>query len=216
MTYSGIDYSLYLVTDRSLSKGRATEFIVRAAVEGGVTVVQLREKSCSTREFIREAMALRDFLRARHIPLIINDRLDVAMAVEADGVHFGQTDMPIGMARRIVGDSMIIGVSVESVDDAVEAQRAGADYIGASPVFATPTKTDTSSPLGYQGIRDIRRAVKTPVVGIGGLKAANCQAVIESGADGVAVVSAIVSADNPMCAARELSGRIREAKMKSC
>jgi len=199
-----IDYSLYLVTDRALSRGRSTMAIVSAAVAGGVRVVQLREKSAETREFFQEAMAVRGFLKKRKIPLIINDRIDVALAVEADGVHLGQKDMPIESARRILGDSMIIGISAESMADAVAAEKAGADYLGVSPIFSTPTKTDTAPALGLEGLRRIREVVSLPLVGIGGLNAGNAARVIEHGADGVAVVSAIVSADDPELAARAL------------
>lgn len=207
-----IDYSLYLVTDRGLAGGKRTLDIVKAGVNGGVTCVQLREKHASTREFIEEATAVRDFLRRVDIPLIINDRLDVAMAVEADGLHLGQTDMPPETARRIAGNSMIIGVSAESVRDAVEAEKAGADYISASPVFSTPTKTDTAPPLGLEGIKEIRRRVTLPLVAIGGLNPENIEAVIQSGADGVAVVSAIVCAKDPAEAARRLKERIEKAR----
>ena len=206
-----IDYSLYLVTDRSLSKGRATREIVQAAVAGGVTCVQLREKDCGTREFIDEALALRPLLRDHDIPLIINDRLDVALAVEADGVHLGQSDMPIGMARKIAGNSLLIGISAESTDDALRAEQEGADYIGISPVFATPTKTDTAAPLGLEGVNKIRELVDIPLVGIGGINRDNAASVIEAGADGVAVVSAIVSADDPRDAAKELKALVNLA-----
>lgn len=207
-----IDYSLYLVTDRGLSRGRPTPDIVRAAVRGGVTCVQLREKACSTREFIAEALAVRDFLKSRGIPLIINDRVDIALAVGADGVHLGQGDMPLSMARSILGKSKIIGISAESLRDAVEAESAGADYLGVSPIFATPTKTDTAAPLGLEGLRAIRREVKLPLVAIGGLNASNAAAVIAGGADGVAVVSTIVAAEDPERAARELARHIAQAR----
>ena len=118
-----IDYSLYLVTDRGLARGRSTLDIVRAAVKGGVTCVQLREKECSTREFIDQALSIKDILKTHNIPLIINDRLDVAQAVEADGVHLGQTDMPLATAKNILGDSMVIGISAESLPDAVAAEK---------------------------------------------------------------------------------------------
>ena len=199
-----IDYSLYLVTDRSLSKGRSTREIVEAAVAGGVTCVQLREKTCGTREFLNEALALRPLLRSRNIPLIINDRLDIALAAEAEGVHLGQSDMPIAMARKIGGDRLIIGISAESVDDALRAEQEGADYIGISPVFSTPTKTDTAPPLGLEGVRQIRALVNIPLVGIGGINMDNGEAVIKAGADGIAVVSAIVSAADPCKASKQL------------
>ncbi len=199
-----VDYSLYLVTDRTLSRQRSSEDIVAAAVRGGVTCVQLREKHCSTREFVREARSLQPLLRHHKIPLIINDRLDVALAIGADGVHLGQSDMHIGDARRLVGEKMIIGISAENLDDAIVAEQEGADYIGISPVFATDTKVDTAAPLGLEGIRRVRRAVNIPLVGIGGINLTNIREIIGAGADGVAVVSAIVSADCPKTAAAEL------------
>ena len=209
-----IDFSLYLVTDRSLSLGRTTFDIVRAAVGGGVTCVQLREKHCATREFMQEARRVRDLLDAleRPVPLIINDRIDVALAVGADGVHLGQTDMHISDARRLAGSSLLIGISAESVTDAVRAEAEGADYIGISPIFATATKKDTAAPLGLEGIQAIRAAISLPLVGIGGIKAENAAEIIRAGADGVAVVSAIVSASCPRSAAAALKQRIQSAK----
>ncbi len=174
------------------------------AVAGGVTCVQLREKHCSTREFIDQARALQPLLKDRRIPLIINDRLDVALAVGAEGVHLGQQDMAIADARKIAGRALVIGISVESVGDAIRAEQQGADYLGVSPVFATPTKTDTAPPLGLEGIRQIRRAVAIPIVGIGGVNLRSAASVLGAGADGIAVVSAIVSADDPKQAAVEL------------
>ena len=209
-----IDYSLYLVTDRSLSLGRATADIVREAVQGGVTCVQLREKLSSTRVFIDEARTLKKLLAevAADIPLIINDRLDVALAAGADGVHLGQNDMPIADARRLVGTSLLIGISAESVADAIRAEKEGADYIGISPVYVTSTKTDTGPPLGLEGVRTIRAAVSVPLIGIGGINYENASEVIRAGADGVAVVSAIVSAFSPRAAASFLKNRIQSAK----
>jgi len=212
MKLKNIDYSLYLVTDRGLARGRSTLDIVTAAVSGGVTCVQLREKDCSTLEFIEQALAIKNFLKAREVPLIINDRLDVALAVAADGVHLGQSDMPLEMARKIAGRSMLIGISAESVQDAVESEKGGADYLGVSPIYATPTKSDTAPPLGIKGLREIRKAVKLPLVGIGGLTRENSADVIRNGADGVAVVSAIVAADDPEAAAKALKHVIEEAR----
>ena len=208
------DYSLYLVTDRSLSLGRETVNIVRAAIAGGVTCVQLREKQCSAREFIAEARALKTLLAAASpkIPLIINDRLDVALAIGADGIHLGQTDMPLADARRLAGSSLIIGISVESLEDALRAEAEGADYLGISPVFATPTKNDIAAPLGLEGLRQIRAAVALPLVGIGGIHQENAGAVIRAGADGVAVVSAIVAAACPRSAATKLKLQIQSAR----
>lgn len=203
-----IDFSLYLVTDRTLSRGRTNCEVVRAAVAGGVTVVQLREKHCTTREFVDEAHLLVEMLRCTGVPLIINDRLDVALAAGADGLHLGQNDMRIADARRIAGRGMVIGVSAESIDDALRAEEEGADYIGISPVFATNTKKDTAEPLGLAGIRLIRERVRLPLVGIGGISIDNAAQVMAAGADGVAVVSAIVAALCPESAAAALKKRI--------
>ncbi|MFH1965878.1 MAG: thiamine phosphate synthase [Acidobacteriota bacterium] len=206
-----INYSLYLVTDRNLSLGRPIEDVVLAAVRGGVTCVQLREKECSAGEFLNLALRLKSELKGRGVPLIINDRLDVALAAGADGVHLGQSDIPLQMAKRISAGRLLIGISASSVEDAIRAEAGGADYVGISPVFSTPTKTDTADPQGLDGVRKIRQAVKIPIVGIGGLNASNAGQVIRSGADGVAVVSAIVSAPDPEKAARALLREIREA-----
>jgi thiamine-phosphate pyrophosphorylase len=202
------DCSLYLVTDRRLSLGRTTIEIVRAAVEGGVTCVQLREKHASTREFLDEARRVRELLAGTNVPLIINDRLDVALAVGADGVHLGQTDMHISDARRLVGERLVIGISAESVADAIRAEAEGADYIGVSPVFTTPTKMDTAPPLGLEGLRAIRRTVRLPLVAIGSIRHDNAAEVLRAGADGLAVVSAIVSAPCPRTAAAALRQQI--------
>jgi thiamine-phosphate pyrophosphorylase len=206
------DLSLYLVTDRNLSLGRATVDIVRAAIAGGVTCVQLREKECSTRQFVAEARAVRELLAGTGIPLVINDRIDVALAVGADGVHLGQSDMLVADARRLVGHSMLIGISAECVDDAVRAQAEGANYVSISPVFSTPTKTDTAPALGLEGVARIHAAVSLPLVGIGGVKPGNASGVIRAGCDGVAVISAIVSAPDPQKAAAELITIVRQAK----
>lgn len=203
---------LQLVTDRSLARGRTLVDLARSAVAGGVTCVQLREKECSTREFLQEALLLRDLLRALRIPLIINDRLDVALAVGADGVHLGQQDLPIADARRLVPPGWIIGVSAESVADAVQAEAQGADYVGISPVFGTPTKTDTAPPLGLEGVRQIRAAVSLPLVAIGGIHAGNAAQVVAAGADGLAVVSAIVAADCPQTAALGIRREIERGR----
>ena len=212
MKLQNIDYSLYLVTDRGLARGRSTLDIVKTAVQGGVTCVQLREKDCPTLEFIEQAFAIKNFLMTRGVPLIINDRVDVALAIEADGVHLGQTDMPLDIAKKIVGDSMIIGISAESLEDAIAAEKGGADYLGVSPIYATPTKTDTAPPLGLEGLRAIRKAVRLPLVGIGGLNRENSAAVIENGGNGVAVVSAIVAADDPAAAADDIKQVINGAR----
>ena len=193
--------------------GRPTVDIVESAVKGGVTCVQLRDKKAPDEELTREAKLLKPLLSRYSIPLIINDRIDVAMAVDADGIHLGQSDMPIREARKLLGGNMIIGVSAESVDDAVRAETEGADYIGVSPVFMTTTKKDIRPPLGLEGVTEIRKRVRIPLVGIGGINVENVGSVIRAGADGIAVVSAIVSAVSPEAASRELLEKIQSALM---
>jgi thiamine-phosphate pyrophosphorylase len=209
---SGIDFGLYLVTDRVLSGGRPLEQIVRESAAGGVTVVQLREKNAGAREFIEQAFALRQAASDLAIPLIINDRVDIALACRADGVHLGQGDMHCALARRIAGEDMIIGVSVSTADEALEAEAEGADYLGVGPLFATPTKADALPATGLGVLRTIRQAVRIPLVGIGGINHTNAGDVIRAGADGIAVVSAIIASPNPGAAARALRSAVDQAR----
>ncbi|MCP4230639.1 MAG: thiamine phosphate synthase [bacterium] len=203
------DPKLYLVTDPELTLGRTVFEIVEAAVEGGVTTVQLREKTASTRELIEKAEQLRDFLRDRGVPLIINDRADVALAVGADGLHVGSNDMPYHTAREILGPDAIIGVSVETLAEAKVMSGIGIDYFGVSPIFATGTKPDHAPPLGLDGLRKIRESVPEPLISIGGIDAENAAGVFAAGSDGIAVVSAITMAEDPAAAARELMRQIK-------
>ena len=199
-----VDWSLYLVTDRDLANGRDLRDIVAAAVAGGVTVVQVREKACATRAWLDLADDLHPALRSAGVPLIINDRLDVALAVGAEGVHLGQSDMPWATARRLLGPDALIGVSVETPEQAAALEGCDIDYLGVSPVFATPTKTDAGRPWGLEGLRALRAQSSHKLVAIGGISAANAAEVIEAGADGVAVVSAICAAPDPKAAASAL------------
>ena len=196
--------ALYLVTDRGLSLGRDLETVVLQAVEGGVTLVQLREKDIDTRDFIALAQRLKAALAGSGVPLLINDRVDVALAVDADGVHIGQSDMPYGMARRLLGPDKIIGLSVETMDEVLQANGLDVDYVAVSPVFATHTKTDTLTPFGYEGLERACRLTRHPICGIGGMNAGTAGRAIACGADGVAVVSAIVSAPDPRLASKNL------------
>ncbi len=202
---------LYLVTDRSLCGGRPLEEVVLQAVRGGAACVQLREKDISTRSFIEEAVRIKALLAPFRVPLIINDRVDVALAGGADGVHVGQDDMPYAMARRLMGPGAIIGLSVETWDDVEKARNLDVDYLGVSPVFETPTKTDTKGSWGLNGLTKIRARLRHPLVGIGGLNRDNAADAVLAGADGVAVVSAICAAPDPFRAAQELSGIIESA-----
>jgi len=199
------DLKLYLVTDRPLSLGRDIAWIVEEAVKGGVTMVQLREKDCSTRDFVELATRLKESLKPFNVPLIINDRIDVALASDADGIHIGQSDMPYPIARMILGKDKIIGLSVETMEQVEEANQLDVDYIGISPVFSTPTKTDTFQPFGLDGVAKVMAITKHPAVAIGGINTTNAKDIFNAGAQGIAVVSAICSANNPRAAAEELN-----------
>jgi len=212
MGKSQIDCTLYLVTDRGLSLGRSNLDIIRAAVAGGVTLVQLREKEATTRQFYEEGLKIREFLGEHNIPLIINDRLDIALALDADGIHMGQDDMPVAVARKILGDDKIIGASVFNVAEAREAEAAGADYLGLSPIFVTSTKPDLTVQVGIDGIAPIRQAVRIPLVGIGSMNAENAFEAVRAGLDGVAVVSAICSQRDAEAAARAIKAEVLRAK----
>lgn len=195
---------LYLVTDRSLSLGRSLVDIVRAAAQGGVTMVQLREKEITSREFVELAQAVHEITIEYNIPLIINDRADIAQIVGAEGLHIGQSDIRYADARRLMGNDAIIGLSIENTKQAIECRDWGVNYIGASPIFSTPTKTDTAPALGLDGLRELCKIVDCPIVAIGGINKQNIKEVIHAGADSVAVVSAICSAAHPLSATKEL------------
>jgi thiamine-phosphate pyrophosphorylase len=207
-----IDYSLYLVTDRKLSLGRSLLEVIKPAVDGGVTVVQLREKEVDSREFYREALEIKEYLDDRDIPLIINDRLDIALAIDAAGVHLGQEDLPIGVARKILGPGKIIGASVFTPDEALQAEAMGADYLGLSPIFVTATKPELMNQIGVEGIGPIRRVTRLPLIGIGSMNEANAFSVIRAGLDGVAVVSAICSKPDACAAAEKIMQEILRAR----
>ena len=202
---------LYLVTDRDLSLGRSLEEVVSEAVAGGVTIVQLREKDALTGEFVELAFKLKDILKPYNVPLIINDRVDVALAVDAEGLHIGQSDMSYEIARKLLGPDKIIGLSVECMDDILEANKLDVDYVGISPVYGTPTKTDTAEPFGLERLRRAVELSIHPTVAIGGMNAGTIADVLAAGVDGVAVVSAICSAVSPRLAAKELSEIISTA-----
>ena len=206
------DWSLYLVTDRGLAGSRPLAEVVAAAVRGGVTAVQLREKQCSTREFVELARSLKPLLTPLGVPLIVNDRVDVALATGADGVHLGQSDMDPRDARSLLGPDAILGLSVETLEQAERAATLDVAYLGVSPIFSTPTKTDTTSEWGLEGLAALRRVSKHTLVAIGGIHASNAAQVIEAGADGLAVVSALCAAPDPEAAARTLRHIINQAR----
>ena len=195
---------LYLVTDRGIAGKRDIADIVLEAVQGGVTMVQLREKNISTREFVELAVKLKKILTPYDVPLIINDRVDVAVASGADGVHIGQSDMPYHIARGMLGYDKIIGLSVENFEQVEESNGLAVDYIGISPVFSTPTKTDTAEPFGLEGLKKAVAMSTHPTVGIGGMNPDTAASVMATGTDGIAVVSAIVGAKSPREASQNL------------
>ena len=208
-----MDFSLCLVTDENISGNRSVIDIVKSAVEGGVTMVQLREKKLSTRKIIERAIELKNILNHFHIPLIINDRLDIALAVKADGIHIGQSDMPFEMARKLIPESMIIGLSIETIEQALEAENYKVNYLGVSPVFPTPTKGNfDEKPWGLDGLRNLRKLSKHKLIAIGGINKSNAADVIKAGADGLAVVSAICAAPDPKAATRELIDIIKTCR----
>lgn len=202
---------LYFVTDRELCNGGDLKMVIRDAVRGGATCVQLREKDMATRPFVEEALEIKRILAPFHVPLIINDRIDVALAVGAEGVHVGQDDMPYETARKLMGPNAIIGLSVETWEDVERAEALDVDYLGVSPVFDTPTKIDTKGMWGLDGLARIRAFSKHPLVGIGGLNATNAEAAVLAGADSIAVVSAICAAPDPFLAAQALHSIITRA-----
>ncbi|MBB5752149.1 thiamine phosphate synthase [Prosthecomicrobium pneumaticum] len=200
------DPTLYLVTDPVLAGPRGVVETVRQALDGGVTLVQLRDPEAKTRALCETAAALLEVTRPRGIPLVINDRVDVMLAVGADGVHVGARDMAPGLVRRLTGPDAIVGLSITTLEELAAADLGPVDYIGASPVHATPTKTDTGPALGLDGLARLRAATDLPIVAIGGLHAGNVRAAVEAGADGIAVVSAIMAAADPAAAALVLRG----------
>jgi len=203
-----IDWSLYLIADTEFAAGRDLVLPVSEAVLGGVTVVQLRAKDFGTRDFLELASRMNEQLRRSGIPLLINDRVDIVLACGAAGVHLGQDDMPLPDARRLLGPGKVIGISVNTLDEAAEAERLGADYVGLGPVYGTSTKQTVLPVLGPEGIQRIKRQIRIPIIAIGGINAANADAVKKAGAAGVAVVSAILGAVDAHQAAAELKKRV--------
>jgi thiamine-phosphate pyrophosphorylase len=206
------DLSVYLVTDRSLSRGRELVDVVLAAVRGGATVVQLREKEASARETLELGRVLLGRLRPLGVPLIVNDRVDLALALGADGVHVGQGDLPPEVARRLMGPDALVGLSITGPGDLPTVDAAVVDYAGVGPLFPTTSKADATPALGLEDFARLRRLLPVPVVAIGGITTANAAAVIAAGADGVSVVSAICSADDCEVAASALVRAVREGR----
>ena len=209
-----VRYDLYVVTDDTISRGRSHVQVAKEAVLGGADVIQLRDKNKTTRELLQVALAIRDITRPAGVTFIVNDRLDLALASRADGIHLGQDDLPVSLARKLSSPGFIIGVSVRSVHEAVTAYEDSADYVAVSPVYSTGTKPAAGDGLGTGLIREICQAIPIPVIGIGGIGLQNVREVIISGADGVAVVSAVVHAEDIPSAARTLKSSIEACKIE--
>lgn len=199
-----VDYKLYLVTDRGILKGRDLFKAVEEAIKGGVTLVQLREKDISTLDFYNIAVKMKVLTKHYNVPLIINDRLDIAISADADGLHIGQSDLPLDVARKHLGNGKILGYSVSSIDEAVYGEKNGADYLGAGPVYPTGSKLDAVSPIGTDNLERIAKSVSIPVVGIGGIGISNLSGVKAAGAKGISLISAILGKDDIQGASREL------------
>jgi thiamine-phosphate pyrophosphorylase len=213
---SQVDYSIYVLTDPFLSRGRTPLEIVSMAVNGGAAIIQYRDKrGLSTQSMITEALSLKRVTDEAGIPLIINDRLDIALAIDASGIHLGQDDLPIPVARKYLGKEKIVGASVRTESEVETAIAEGADYLAVSGVFPTTTKLDVGLPLGVEMIKKFSTIASIPVVGIGGINVANAGAVIQCGASGIAVVSAVTSAVDPSAAVRSLKLAIQSARIET-
>ncbi|MBR5954605.1 MAG: thiamine phosphate synthase [Methanobrevibacter sp.] len=197
-----IDLSLYLVTDNSENEEKFLKTI-EEAILGGVTVVQIREKTAETLDFYNLAVKVKEITTKYDVPLIINDRVDVALAIDADGVHVGQSDMPCDVTRRLIGEDKILGVSAATIEEAKKAENDGADYIGTGAVFPTKTKKDAES-VTKKDLSDIAKSINIPVVAIGGITIENAGELKDTGIAGLSVVSAIMSADDPKKASKKL------------
>jgi thiamine-phosphate pyrophosphorylase len=210
-----LDFDLYVVTDRQLTGGRPLRLVVEAALRGGARAFQLREKDLSPRELYPLALELRQLTEAFGARLLINDRVDVAEAVGADGVHLTTTSLPAGIARRLLKSGSLIGVSTHTLAEAQAAAAEGADFIVFGPVFYTPSKAPYGEPVGLEALRAVRAEVDLPILAIGGVKKANLDQVLAAGADGIAVISAIISADDPLAASQGLLGMLPSGRAKA-
>jgi thiamine-phosphate pyrophosphorylase len=195
---------LHVLTDREWSRGRDMLTVASAALDGGATVIQLRDKTATTRTLVEEGQALRALTRERGALLIVNDRIDVALAIDADGAHVGQDDMPVVLARKLLGPDRLLGVSAGNLQEARVAVAGGADYLGVGPIYATDTKADAGEPIGLPLLTELANRYNTPLIAIGSIKAENTAAVLRAGALGIAVISAVVSAEDIAAATRAL------------
>lgn len=204
-----VDYKLYLVTDRAVLKNKDLYTAVEEGIKGGVTLVQLREKNLTSLEFYNTAVKIKQITDRYNVPLIINDRLDIALAVDAAGLHVGQKDMPAEIARKLLGENKILGVSVGSLEEAKKAERDGADYVGVGAIFPTSTKSDARA-VSIELLKEIKESISIPVVAIGGININNVKLLEPANIDGIAVVSDILGKENITLAAEALRKSVAE------
>jgi thiamine-phosphate pyrophosphorylase len=209
-----LDFDLYVITDRHLSGGRPLLTVVEAALRGGARAFQLREKDLAPRDLYPLALEMRQLTRAYGARLLINDRIDVALAVDADGVHLTTASLPTSVARHLVGPDRLLGVSTHNLAEAQAAAEGGGDFLVFGPVFFTPSKAAYGQPVGLDALRGVRAAVKLPVLAIGGIRRTNLDQILAAGADGIAVISAIISADDPTAATQDLLATQHAARAK--
>ncbi len=206
------NFGLYVVSGSTFSRGRSLLEVAALALEGGAGIIQLREKELTGKELVRQGQRLKDLCTSYGAKFIVNDRADIALAVDADGVHLGQDDIPISYARKILGPDKIIGISTHSLEQALEAQAAGADYIGVGPVFETQSKADVAAPVGLELVAKVAAAISIPFVAIGGIKLHNVDQVLAAGAKNIAVITEVVGAEDIRLAALALKERIAQVR----
>lgn len=205
---------LYIITDQRISHGKSHLEVAEAALAGGATVIQFRDKEMEDSEAIEVCRKIYELTKKKGIPFIVNDRVEVARIVQADGVHLGQEDQSLDFARKILNQNQIIGISVETAEQAIEAEKEGADYLGVGPIYPTATKLDAGRALGVTRLKEIKEAVNIPVIAIGGIDEDNLEEVLRAGADGIAVISAVVGAPDITQACRKLKSKIEYIKKR--
>lgn len=209
-----MNYDLYIITDQRISHGKSHLEVAEAALAGGATVIQFRDKEMKDSEAVVACREIYKLTKKKDVSFIVNDRVEIVKAVNADGVHLGQEDMSFSSARKILGKEKIIGISVETVEQALKAVEGGADYLGIGPIYPTATKPDAGKALGIARLKEVRESVNIPIVTIGGINENNLEEVLRAGADGVAVISAVVSAPDITEACRKLKNKIEYIKKK--
>ncbi|HCL89992.1 MAG TPA: thiamine phosphate synthase [Candidatus Atribacteria bacterium] len=209
-----MNYNLYIITDQRISHGKSHLEVAEAALAGGATVIQFRDKEMKDSEAVVACREIYKLTKKKGVSFIVNDRVEIAKAVDADGVHLGQEDMSFGSARKILGKEKIIGISAETVEQALKAVEGGADYLGIGPIYPTTTKPDAGKALGIAKLKEIRKSVNIPIVAIGGINENNLEEVLKAGVDGVAVISAVVSAPDIIKACRKLKNKIEYIKKR--